>query len=55
MVGAATSIVATIAGAPVMVATAGLIGCIGIEFFQEVNGTFNLLNADNCMRVENVF
>jgi hypothetical protein len=55
MVGSTTTVIATIAVAPTMPTSAGLIGCIGIEFFQIVNTVYNLLNADNCMRIENVF
>ncbi len=55
MVGMDTTVTATIAGAPVMTASAGLIGCIGIEFFQFVNGDYYLLNAENSLRLENVF
>ena len=55
MVGSVTVINSTISGAPVMTPSAGLMGCIGIEFFQFVNGDYYLLNAENSMRLEAVF
>jgi hypothetical protein len=55
MVGGVTTLVATIAGAPVMVPTAGLMGCVGIEFFQLVNTVYYLLNAENGMNIAGVF
>ncbi len=55
MVGAATSVVATIAPAPTMVATSALIACVGIEFFQITNSVQYLLNGANAMRVVAVF
>ncbi len=55
MVGSTTTITSTIVGAPIMTLTAGLMGCIGIEFFQFVNGNYYLLNAENAMRIDNVF
>ena len=55
MVGSVTVLTSTIGGAPVMVPSAGLMGCIGIEFFQIVNTDYYLLNAENAMRIQNVF
>ena len=55
MVGGVTTVVSTIAGSPTMVSSAGLIGCIGIEFYQVVNSSYYLLNAENAMRIEDVF
>ncbi|MDQ3191770.1 MAG: hypothetical protein M3Q58_09260 [Bacteroidota bacterium] len=52
---AVLTIVSTIPGAPVLPATAGLIACVGIEFYQEINGDFYLLAAKNAMRIERVF
>lgn len=49
------SIVSAIPGAPVIPLTAGVIACIGIEFYQEINGDFYLLAAKNAMRLEKVF
>ncbi len=55
MIGGGIDITSTISGAPVMTPSAGLMGCIGIEFFQLVNGDYYLLNAENSMRLEAVF
>jgi hypothetical protein len=41
--------------APVMVATSGLVACLGIEFYQMVAGFPYLLAASNCMKVVNVY
>ncbi len=55
MVGSTTTLVATIPGSPVLPATAGLVACIGIEFLQELNGSFYLLESANAMRIDDVF
>ncbi len=55
MVGGVTTVTATIAGSPTMVATAGLIGCVGIEFFQLLNGNYYLLASENSLKIQNVF
>ncbi|MDQ3190369.1 MAG: hypothetical protein M3Q58_02120 [Bacteroidota bacterium] len=49
------SFVSSIPGAPVIPATAGVIACLGIEFYQVINGGFYLLAAKNAMRLERVF
>jgi hypothetical protein len=54
-VGSIITLAPTITPAPVMVATSGLVACLGIEFYQLVNGFPYLLAASNCMKVVNVF
>jgi hypothetical protein len=55
MVGAATTLIASLTGSPTMNTNVGLISCFGIEFYQQVNGTFYLLSAENALRVANIF
>lgn len=54
-VGASTVLVANLPAGLTMTATVGLLSAIGIEFYQEVNGAFNLMSAGNAMRIDNVF
>ena len=55
MVGATTTVIATVNTPTAMVPTAALIGCVGVEFFQEVNSQFYLLAGKNCMQIKEVF
>lgn len=48
-------ITASLPGSPVISAQAGLITCIGIEFYQEVNGAFSLMKKGNAMQIADVF
>jgi hypothetical protein len=54
-IGSVTSIVATLPGAPVLNASSVLISCIGIEFYQSVNGMQYLLASGNAMKIKDVF
>ncbi|MDQ3192229.1 MAG: hypothetical protein M3Q58_11615 [Bacteroidota bacterium] len=49
------TIVSAIPGSPVIPTTAGVIACLGIEFYQEINGDYYQLAAKNAMRLERVF
>jgi hypothetical protein len=55
MVGAATVLNPQLPGAPTLVATVALVVCIGIEFYQQLNGQFYLLGSGNAMRLAQVF
>lgn len=55
MVGNTTTLQAVITPPSALTATVGVIGCIGIEFYQQVNATFNLMAGRNCLRLANVF
>lgn len=55
MVGAVTTVVASLPGTPTMTVTVGLISCVGIEFYQMVGTTPYLLASNNAMRLQNVF
>jgi len=54
-VGAVTTLIATLPGAPVLSADVGLLSCVGIEFYQKVDTQFYLFASGNCMRVDEVF
>jgi hypothetical protein len=54
-VGAVTSIVSTLSGAPALAATSVLVSCIGIEFYQNVGGIQYLLASNNAMKIKDVF
>jgi len=55
LVGSATTLLATLPGAPTIPPTSGLLACVGIEFLQELNGSFYLLASGNAMRIVDVF
>ena len=52
---AGSTITATLPGAPVLAANASVVQCIGIEFFQEVNGNYYPFASGNCLKIEEVF
>lgn len=49
------TLTATLPGIPTLGANVTVIQCIGIEFFQEVNGTYYTLNSGNSLRIEDAF
>lgn len=49
------SLNAALPGSPAILATTGLIGCLGVEFYQEVSGAKYLLATSNAMQLVNVF
>ena len=55
LVGSATTLVNTLPGGPTIPATAGVLACVGIEFLQELNGSFYLLSSGNAMKIEEIF
>jgi hypothetical protein len=46
---------ATFPGTPTLDTNVTVIQCIGIEFFQEVNGNYYAFNSGNCLRIEDAF
>ncbi|MFC4163031.1 hypothetical protein ACFOWU_05150 [Epilithonimonas zeae] len=52
---AGSTLTATLPGAPTLGANVTVIQCIGIEFFQEVNGNYYAFNSGNCLRIEDAF
>jgi hypothetical protein len=54
IVGAVTTVVASITPVPTLAATSALVACVGIEFYQDLGGTKYLL-GNNTMRVKEVF
>jgi hypothetical protein len=46
---------AAIPGSPLLTADETLICCIGIEFYQEVSGSYYLFAGGNAMRFESLF
>ena len=51
----AISLDAVLSGAPTIPTDATAVQCIGIEFFQEVDGDFYLFAQDNAMQVASLF
>lgn len=49
------SLVVNLAGTPTMTATANVVQCLGIEFYQRIGTIDYLLAQGNCMKVVNVF
>lgn len=52
---AGSTITAELPGAPVLDETVSVLQCIGIEFFQEVNGNYYPFASGNCLKIEEVF
>lgn len=50
-----TVLTATLPGAPTLGPEVSVVQCIGIEFYQEVNGSYYLFSSDNAMKVELTF
>ena len=50
-----TLLTATLPGAPTLAPDESVVQCVGIEFYQEVSGTYYLLASDNAMKVELTF
>jgi hypothetical protein len=50
-----TTVVATLPGSPTMTADVSAANVIGIEFYQEVNGSYYLFASGNAMKIANVF
>ena len=46
---------ATLPAGTVMTSDVSVINCIGIEFFQEVNGNYYKFSSGNCLVIDNVF
>lgn len=55
MVGSVTAVQTTLPSQPVMTSAVSLVGCVGIEFYQEVNMQHYLLGAGNAFRIQGVF
>jgi hypothetical protein len=55
MVGATTTLNPQLPGSPTLPAAVALVGCLGIEFVQELNSQFYLLASGNAMRIADVF
>ena len=49
------TITAELPGTPVLDNTVSVLQCIGIEFFQEVNGKYYPFASGNCLKIEEVF
>ncbi len=49
------TITAELGGAPVLDNKVSVVQCIGIEFYQEVNGKYYPFSSGNCLRIEEVF
>lgn len=54
-IGAVTTLIAALPGAPGLSADVGLVTCIGIEFYQKIGTQFYLFASGNAMRVDEVF
>jgi hypothetical protein len=50
-----STLTATFPTAPTLGTNVTVIQCIGIEFFQEVNGNYYAFNSGNCLRIEDAF
>lgn len=52
---AGSTITAQLPGTPTLGSNVSVVQCIGIEFFQEVNGLFYPFASGNCLKIEEVF
>lgn len=50
-----STLTATLPGTPTLGTNVTVIQCIGIEFFQEVNGSYYAFSSGNCLRIEDAF
>lgn len=49
------TVTAELGGAPTLGTNVSVVQCIGIEFYQEVNGKYYPFSSGNCLRIEEVF
>jgi hypothetical protein len=49
------TIVATLPGSPTMTASVSVLNAVGIEFYQEVNGSYYVFNQGNAMKIKQIF
>ena len=52
---AGATVTAELPGDPVLDEKVSVLQCVGIEFFQEVNGSYYPFNSGNCLKIEEVF
>lgn len=52
---AGDTISAVLPGAPTLANNVTVVQCIGIEFFQEVNGQYYPFASGNCLKIEDAF
>ena len=52
---AGSTLTATLGGSPTLGTDVTVIQCIGIEFFQEVNGDYYSFASGNCLKIEDAF
>ncbi|HLV45995.1 MAG TPA: hypothetical protein VKY32_03025 [Flavobacterium sp.] len=52
---AGSTLTATLGGSPTLGTDVTVIQCIGIEFFQEVNGEYYSFASGNCLKIEDAF
>ena len=51
----AVSLVSTLPNAPTLTADVSVINILGVEFYQEVNGTQYLFAQGNAMKIDTIF
>ena len=52
---AGSTLTSALPGTPTLGANVSVVQCIGIEFFQEVNGQYYPFASGNCLKIEEVF
>jgi hypothetical protein len=52
---AGETIAASLPAGTVMTTDISVINCIGIEFYQEVNGNYYKFSSGNCLVIDNIF
>jgi hypothetical protein len=55
MITSVIDITATLPANPTMTADVTAIGCVGIEFYQQVSGNYYLFNTGNAMKIQDLF
>ena len=48
-------VTASLPDSPTLTTNVSVLGCVGIEFYQEVAGNYYLFNAGNAMKIQEVF
>lgn len=49
------NLTAALTGSPTLTTDVSVLGCVGIEFYQQVGSNYYLFNAGNAMKIQDVF
>jgi hypothetical protein len=55
MMGSSLQLVASLPGTPILPVTAGLVVCLGVEFYRKINGNYGRMASGNAMKLVGVY